>query len=97
MMTDPTTDSRKRMLFLEKLQRLVIPAIVNQGNKTLDTDMGRTGGLTGGGPFFVYTEGAGDCLWIQFVDCFTKIESFVELVREGDRADLFALATARAL
>jgi hypothetical protein len=97
MVTDSTTDSRKRMLFLEKLQSLVIPAIVDQGNKTLDADMGRTGGFTGGGSFFVYTEGAGDCLRIQFVDCFTKIESFVELVREGDGADLFALAAARAL
>jgi hypothetical protein len=49
MMTDPATDSWKRMLFLEKLQRFVIPAIVDQGDKTLDADMGGTGGLTGGG------------------------------------------------
>ncbi len=96
MVTDPATDSRKRMLFFKKLQCLVRPAIVDQGDKTLDTDMGRTGGLTGSSSFFIDTKGAWDCLRILFVDCFPKIESFVELVREGDRTDLCALATACA-
>jgi hypothetical protein len=96
MMTDPAANSRKRMLFFEKLQSLFVPAVIDQGNKTLDADMGRTGGLTGGGSVFVNAEGAGDCLRIHFIDCFTKIESFVVLVREGDRTDLFTLATARA-
>jgi hypothetical protein len=58
--------------------------------------MGRTGGFTGGGSRFINTVGAGDCLRIHFIDCFTKIESFVVLVWEGDGADLFALAAARA-
>jgi hypothetical protein len=37
------------MRFLKKLQRLVMPAIVDQGDKSLDADMGRTGCLAGGG------------------------------------------------
>ena len=71
-------------------------AIVDQGNKTLDTDMGRTSGFTGGGSVFINTVGARDCLWILLEDCFSKIESFVVLVWEGDGTDFFALATARA-
>jgi hypothetical protein len=58
--------------------------------------MGRTGGFTGGGSRFINTVGTGNCLRIHFIDCFTKIESLVVLVWEGDRAYLFALATARA-
>lgn len=85
------------MLFLKKLQRLVMPAIVDQGDKTLNADMGRAGCLTGGGSRFINAECAGDCLRILFEDCFAKIEPFVILVRDGDRADLYALATACAL
>ena len=84
------------MLFLEKFQGLFMPAVIDQGNKTLDADMGGTGGLAGCGSVFINTVGAGDCLRIHFIDCFTKIESFVVLVRERDRTDLFALAAARA-
>ena len=85
------------MLLLEKLQSFVIPAIIDQSHKTLDAYMGRTGGLTGGSSLLIYTIGAGDCLRIEFVNCLTEIESFVELVWEGDRADFFALAAARTL
>jgi len=81
MVTYPAADSRKRMLFFEKLQSLFVPAVINQSNKTLNADMGRTGGFTGSGSLFVYTEGTRDSLWILLVDCFTKIESFVVLVR----------------
>ena len=84
------------MLFFEELQGLFMPAVVDQGNKTLDADMGMTGGFTGGCSRFSNTVSTGDCLRIHFIDCFTKVVSFVVLVWEGDGADLFALAAARA-
>ena len=97
VVANPATDSGERVLLLEKLQRFFVPAIVDQGNKTLNADMGRTGCLTGGSSLFVYAKASGNSLRILFEDCFSKIEFFVVLIRAGDRADLFALATARAL
>jgi hypothetical protein len=58
--------------------------------------MGRTGGLAGGGPFFGYAECPRDSLRILFENCLAEIEQFVVLVGAGNRADLGALAAARA-
>jgi hypothetical protein len=96
MMTDPTTYSRKRVLLFKEFQSLLIPAVIDQGDKTLDTDMGGTRCFTGCCSFFVYAECTGNSLRVLFVDGFAKIEFFVVLVWAGDRTNLCALAAACA-
>lgn len=96
MMTDPAADARERMLLLEELQGLVVPAVAHQRDKALDADMGRTSGLAGSGTLFAYPESSGNSLRILFENCLAEVEFFVVLVGTGDRADLRALAAARA-
>jgi hypothetical protein len=84
------------VLIFEELQGLVVPAVAHQSDKALDADMGRTGGLAGGGSLFGYAERAGYSLWILLENCLTEIEQFVVFVGAGNRADLGALAAARA-
>jgi hypothetical protein len=95
-MTDPAADPGERVLLLEELQGLVIATVTHQGDKALDADMGRTGGLARGGPPFGYAEGPGDSLWILLENRFTEIKQFVVFVGTGNRTDLGALAAARA-
>jgi hypothetical protein len=73
-----------------------MPAVIDQSNKSLDADVGRTGGLAWGGSSFAYSECSGNSLWILFENCFTKIELFVVFVGGRNRTDLCALTTARA-
>ena len=96
VVADPATDSGERMLILKKLQRLVIPAVVDQGDKALDADMGRTGGLARRGSSFAYAESTGDSLWILFENCLSKIKFFVVFVGGRNGADLRTLAAAGA-
>lgn len=80
MVADPAADAGKGVLVLEELQGLVVSAVIDQGDKSLNADMGRAGCLAGGCSHFVDAETTGDGLWILFVNCFAKIEFFVVLV-----------------
>jgi hypothetical protein len=73
-----------------------VPAVIDQSDKALDADVGRTGGLAWGGSSFAYSECSWNSLWILFENCFTKIEFFVVFVGGRNRTDLCTLAAARA-
>ncbi len=96
VMADPAANSGKRVFLLEEFQGFVIPAVAHQSDKALYADMGRTGGLAGGGSPFADAECAWNSLWVLLENGFSKIEFFVVLVGAGDGADLRALAAAGA-
>jgi len=96
VMADTAADAGERMLLLEEFQGLVVPAVIDQGDITLDADMGRTGGLAGRGSALADTETAGDSLWILFKNSPSKVNTFIVFVGKGNRTDLRAFAAACA-
>ena len=65
------------MIFFEKRQRLLIFALVDQGDVSLDTDMRRTGGLARGCSPFFNSKGTRYGLGIFFKGRLTRGESLV--------------------
>jgi hypothetical protein len=63
------------MVLLEELQGFVVLALVDQGDVALDADVGRTGGLAGGGASFADAESAGNRLGILFENRLAVSES----------------------
>jgi hypothetical protein len=96
MVTDPSTDTGKRVIVSEKLQRFLILSLVDQGDVALDAYMGRAGGFAGGRAAFADAESSRDCLRVLFEDGFTLGQAFVVFIGQSDGANFGALATARA-
>ena len=96
MMADAAADTGEGVFLFEEFEGLVIPAILDQGDITLDADMGRTGGLAGRGSALADTETAGDSLWILFKNSPSKVNTFIVFVGKGNRTDLRAFAAACA-
>lgn len=80
MMADPAADPWERVLVLEELERLLVTAVIDQGDEALNGDVGRAGGLTGGGTSLGDAVAAGDRLGVLLVDRFAEVEFFVVIV-----------------
>jgi hypothetical protein len=96
MMAYTSANAGKGVVLFEKFQSLVIFALIDECNITLNTHVGRTGSLAGGGACFGNTESSGYCLWILFKDGFTFGKTFIIFVGKGNGADLHAFAAACA-
>ena len=83
VMANPATDPRKGVVFFEKFQCFLIFTLVDQGNITLNTDMRRTGGLTGGCPPFFDAKSTGNGLGIFFNCRLTRGKTLVIVIGAG--------------
>jgi hypothetical protein len=74
----------------ENFQGLTVFSLADQGDVTLDADMGRTGRLAGCRSPLRYRKSARDGLGISFVYGFSRSQSEVVFVRQVHRADFDA-------
>ena len=96
MVADPAADARKRVVLLEEFDGFRVFALVDQGDISLDADMGRAGGLARGGAPFADGKGPGDGLGVFFIDGFSDGKAPVLLVRDFNGTDFGAFAAAGA-
>jgi hypothetical protein len=96
MMTDPTTDSGKRMIRFKQLERFGIFTLFDKGNKSLGAYMGRAGNPAGSRSFFADGIGSGYGLGILLVGGFSQGKPLVVFIRDLDRAHLCAFAATGA-
>ena len=96
MMANPSACAGKRMFLLEHLQRFPVFSFIDQRDKPLDANMGRTGGSAWGGSPFADGISAWDGLCILLVYGLSICQAFVIVIGNINRANLDALSTACA-
>jgi hypothetical protein len=96
VVADPAAHTGERMDFLEKLDGFPVFSGVDQGDKSLNADMGGAGGLAGGRPAFGDGVSAWDGLSILLVGRLAGGEVAVVGIRKADRTDLGAFTATRA-
>src|SRR4030042_955351 len=88
---------RKRIVFFHHVERLFIPASLNQGNIALSTRLSRAGRFTWTRSPLGHKKGVGNSLRIRPINCPSLIETFVEFIWKEDGADLCTVVTTGAL
>ena len=96
MMTYPTTDTGKGVVFFKKRQCFRVFALINQSNIALNAYMGRTSCLAGRRAALADPKSPGDRLGILLVNCFTIGQTLIILIGKGNGTYLDALTTAGA-
>ena len=96
MVADATTNTRERVILLEKCQSFRVFSLVDEGDVPLDADMGRAGGLAGRGTAFTDAKGSGNCLGVLFENRLSIRQAFVVFVGQGYGAYLDAFTAACA-
>jgi hypothetical protein len=96
MMAYPAANAGEGVVLFEQFQGFLVFALIDQGDITLNTDMGRAGGLAGGCAALADTESAGYRLGILLEYRLAIGQAFVVFVGQGDGADLGTFSTACA-
>ena len=96
MMTYPAANAGKGVIFFKKRQRFPEFALINQGNISLDTYMGRASCLAGCRAALADPEGPGDRLGILLIDGFAFRQPLVISIGQRDGTYLNALSAAGA-
>ena len=94
--TDTAADAGKRMVLLEEFQSLPVFARIDQGDETLNADMGRARSLAGRRAAFADGECAGNGLGILLESRLSRGKGLVVFIRNADGANLGAFAAAGA-
>jgi len=80
VMAHPTAYAGKRVIFFKKRQSFAVFSLADQGDIPLYTHVGGTSGSTGSGALFFNGKGAGNRLWVSFVDRLSIRKAFVVIV-----------------
>jgi hypothetical protein len=97
VVADPAADPGERVLFLEKLHGFPVFPGVDQGDVSLNADVGRAGRSTGSGAALGDGIAAGNGLGVLFESGFSQGEALVIFVGQLDGTDLGAFPATGAL
>ena len=96
MVTDAAADSRKWVVLLEEFQCFAVFTGMDQGNESLNADMGRTDGLAGCCAPFRNGKSPGNRLCILFESRLSGGQRFVVFIWNADGADFGTFPAACA-
>ena len=95
-MAYPAADAGKGVVLLKQFQGFPVFTFIDQGNVTLNADMGRAGSLAGSGAEFADAEGPWNRLRVLLEDRFAFGQAFVILIGQGDGTNRGALTATGA-
>lgn len=96
MIADTAANTREGVIHLDHAQGIIPACLPDQGNIALGALPSWTGIPAGSDAAFLYRICIGYSLWVEF-ECRTALgETFVEFVRNDDRADIGAVAASHA-